>query len=109
MPLAKLQRGSFHMGGRVTRAPLSKELVRAKHLRQALDRGAPPAFIPPGTPNPVAQPSSPSWAPEPKNPATKNSKSPPEEILAVRRQYLEQLFQGSPDPLIVVDASFHTL
>ena len=85
------------MGDRVTRAPQSRELVRAKKLRQALERGAPPAFIPPGIPNPIAQPSSLSWPPAEKN---------PEEILEIRRQYLEQLFQSSPDALIVTDASF---
>ncbi len=31
-----------------------------------------------------------------------------EDTLSTRRQYLEQLFQTSPDPLIIVDASFHT-
>ncbi len=44
------------MGDRVTRVPQSRELVRAKRLRQALERGAPPAFVPPAIPNPVAQP-----------------------------------------------------
>ncbi len=98
------------MGGRVTRTPQSKDLVRAKNLRHALQRGAPPAFIPPTTPNSVAPTSSLSWASKQKNPAPGNSaKLPPEEISEVRLQYLEQLFQSSPDPLIVVDASFHAL
>ena len=44
------------MGDRVTRAPQSGELVRAKNLRRALERGAPPTFIPPDSLNPVAQP-----------------------------------------------------
>ena len=96
------------MGGRVTRAPQSKELVRAQNLRQALERGAPPTFIPPTPSTPVAQTSTLSWAPEQKTPAHKNSKTS-SETLELRRQYLEQLFQSSPDPLIVVDTSFHTL
>jgi len=96
------------MGGRVTRAPQSKELVRARNLRQALERGAPPTFIPPTPSIPVAQTSTLSWAPEQKTPALKNSK-PSSETLELRRQYLEQLFQSSPDPLIVVDTTFHTL
>jgi len=98
------------MGGRVTRTPQSRELVRAKNLRQALERGTPPAFIPPATANSVAQESSLSWAPEQKKSALKHSKAnTPQEILSTHRQYLEQLFQSSPDPLIVVDTSFYTL
>jgi two-component system, cell cycle sensor histidine kinase and response regulator CckA len=96
------------MGGRVTRAPQSKDLVRAKSLRHALERGAPPMFIPPGS-NPAERPSSLSWASEPGDAASKRSRSASEETLAVRRQYLEQLFQSSPDPLIVADSSFHAL
>jgi PAS domain S-box-containing protein len=96
------------MGGRVTRTPQSKDLLRAKALRQALDRGVPPAFIPPATTNAVVQTSALFWAPEQKTSTLRKHHSP-EEILTVRRQYLEQLFQTSPDPLIVVDASFRTL
>jgi PAS domain S-box-containing protein len=84
-------------------------LVRAKSLRQALEGGAAPAFIP-VAPNPVGQPSSLSWAPEQKHSAQKNSKkNSAHENLDVRRQYLEQLFHGSPDSLIVFDDSFRTL
>jgi two-component system, cell cycle sensor histidine kinase and response regulator CckA len=97
------------MGDRVTRVPLSKELVRAKRLRQALERGAPPTFVPPAIPNPLAEPSSLSWYQAKKNPAEKSlQQTSPEEILNLRRQYLEQIFQGSADPLIVTDASFRT-
>ncbi|MGA8214918.1 MAG: PAS domain S-box protein [Candidatus Sulfotelmatobacter sp.] len=106
------------MGDRVTRVPQSKELVRAKRLRQALERGAPPSFVPPAIPNPVVQPSTLSWNSGEKNSVEKNSrktnsaeKNPrkisSEETLNLRRQYLEQLFQNSPDPLIIVDPSFH--
>ena len=59
------------MGDRVTRLPQSRELVRAKRLRQALERGAPPAFVPPAAPNPVAQPSSLSWSSGEKSSAEK--------------------------------------
>ena len=98
------------MGGRVTRTPHSKELSHARNLREALESGAPPAFIPPVTPNPSGQPSSLSWAPETKNSAPETpNETPSAEILAIRRQYLEQLFQGSPDPIIVVDSSLLTL
>src|ERR1022692_400815 len=97
------------MGDRFTQAPQSRELVRARRLRQALERGAPPTFVPPGIPNPIAQPSSLSWYPAQKKPAGRNgaAKNPPatapEGILDIRRQYLEQLFESSPDPLLVVD------
>ncbi len=115
MPMAGFQRGIFQMGDRVTRVPQSRELVRAKRLRQALERGAPPTFVPPATPNPVAQPLSLSWNPVDKNPVENSEKTnskeknpkkaSSEEALSIRRQYLEQLFQSSPDPLIIVDRS----
>ena len=109
------------MGDRVTRVPQSRELVRAKRLRQALERGTPPAFVPPAVPNPVAQPFFLSWSsgekssgekspaekalaekspaenPGKTNSKERNSKKPAsEETLNIRRQYLEQLFQNSP-------------
>jgi two-component system cell cycle sensor histidine kinase/response regulator CckA len=97
------------MGDRVTRVSQSRELARAKRLRQALDRGTPPDFVPPPIPNPVAQPFSLSWNTPEKNTVEKNSNQPSsEETLSIRRQFLEQLFQSSPDPLIIVDRSFHT-
>ncbi len=108
MPMAELQRGKLHMGGRVTRTPHSRELVRAKSLRQALDRGTPPAFIPPAAANSVGHPSSLSWAFESKPTSTSRKAGAPEK-LEVRRQYLEQLFQSCPEPLIIVDASFRAL
>ncbi len=106
------------MGDRVTRVPQSRELVRAKRLHQALERGAPPEFVPPATPNPAPQSSSLSWSPVEKSPVEKNpvgnsaktiskqKKASPEETLDTRRQYLEQLFQDSPDPLLIADSSF---
>ena len=106
------------MADRVTRVPQSRELVRAKRLHQALERGAAPDFVPPVVPNPVKQTSSLSWSPLEKSPIEdsgktnskqKNStKITSEETLSIRRQYLEQLFQNSPDPLIITDAAFRT-
>jgi two-component system cell cycle sensor histidine kinase/response regulator CckA len=91
------------MGGRVTRSPeSSKDLARAKTLSQALAHGAPPAFIPPGVT--VVQPASLSWNFDKTNPEPNSS----EKTLSIRRQYLEQLFQNSPDPLLITDASFRT-
>ena len=110
------------MGDRVTRVPQSRELVRAKRLRQALERGAPPAFVPPAAPNPAAQPSSLSWSsgekssrarknsprkiPRKRIPGKKIRRTPVLKKLNSRRQYLEQLFQNSPDPLVITDRSF---
>jgi PAS domain S-box-containing protein len=99
------------MGDRVTRASQSGELVRAKTLRRALKRGAPPTFIPPANPNPPAQPSSLSWhstEKTEKNSAEDSRPNGTEAILDLRRQYLEQLFESSPDALLVVDAEFRT-
>ncbi|MGB7822229.1 MAG: PAS domain S-box protein, partial [Candidatus Sulfotelmatobacter sp.] len=90
------------MGGRVTRSSQSREILRAKSLRQALECGASPSFIPPGIPT-AAQPSSLSWNPAASNPNVTTQEDP----LDLRRQYLEQLFENSPDALIVVDSSFH--
>jgi two-component system cell cycle sensor histidine kinase/response regulator CckA len=89
------------MGGRVTRANQSRELARAKSLHQALECGASPAFVPPGIPT-AAQPSSLTWNPPESNPKVDTQEDP----LDLRRQYLEQLFENSPDALIVVDSSF---
>jgi two-component system cell cycle sensor histidine kinase/response regulator CckA len=89
------------MGDRVTRSPQSGELLRAKGLRQALGRGAPPSFVPPGVPT-AAQPSSLSWNFPDANPNVTSSENP----LNLRRQYLEQLFENSPDALLIVDSSF---
>ncbi len=98
------------MGDRVTRAQ-SGELVRAKTLRRALKRGAPPTFIPPADPNPSAQPSSLSWQSvekAEKNPTEDSRQNGSEASLDLRRQYLEQLFDSVPDALLVVDADFRT-
>jgi two-component system, cell cycle sensor histidine kinase and response regulator CckA len=90
------------MGGRVTRSGQSRELLPAKSLRQALECGASPSFIPTGSPT-AAQPSSLSWQPAESNPNVTTEQDP----LDLRRQYLEQLFQNSSDSLVVVDSSFH--
>ena len=89
------------MGGRVTRSAQSKDFLRAKTLRQALECGASPSFIPAGTPA-AAQPSSLSWTPVQSDPAVAHQ----EDSLDLRRQFLEQLFENSPDALLIVDASF---
>src|SRR6266404_2964756 len=112
MPMAGSRGGNFQMGDRVTRSPQSRELVRARSLRQALERGAAPTFIPPGIPSSITQPSTLSWNSAGKNSRNTNSaekkpkKISPEEVLSLRRQYLEQIFQSSPDPIVITNASF---
>ncbi len=88
------------MGGRVTRPAQSKELLRAKTLRHALEYGASPSFIPPGNNSPV-EPSSLSWTPVASNPNVETEEDP----LDLRRQLLDQLFENSPDALLIVDSS----
>jgi len=78
--------------------------VRARKLREALECGASPTFIPPGIPNSIAPSSSLSWNFDKTNPEPNSS----EQTLSIRRQYLEQLFQNSPDPLLITDSSFRT-
>jgi len=95
------------MGERFTQSSQARDLVRAKRLRHALERDAAPGFIPSGIPSPLAQPPSLSWFPDqahstPPQPAATNA----DDTLSIRRQYLEQLFEKSPDALVVVDDSF---
>jgi PAS domain S-box-containing protein len=101
------------MGDRVAQSAESRKLARARSLREAFERGAAPKFIPPDVAHPVLPPSSLSWHhPEThgKNSAPENvSQNNPARALDIRRQCLEQLFQNSPDPLIVTDASYRTL
>ncbi|MFY9743348.1 MAG: PAS domain S-box protein, partial [Candidatus Sulfotelmatobacter sp.] len=89
------------MGERVTRSR-ARDLARAKGLRNALERGTLPEFIPPEISNPAAKLPNPSW-----QFLDSNSESTNHANLDVRRQYLEQIFQNSFDPVIIVDKSFH--
>jgi two-component system, cell cycle sensor histidine kinase and response regulator CckA len=90
------------MGDRITRLE-QEELVRAKGLRRSLRRGATPAFIPPASSNQPAQPAALSWSSADANPNVDSA----ETLLDLRRQCLEQLFEGSPDALVLTDSSFH--
>ncbi|MGA7217630.1 MAG: PAS domain S-box protein, partial [Candidatus Sulfotelmatobacter sp.] len=76
--------------------------MRARSLRQALEQGAPPSFIPSGVNDSSPQPTALSWHVAGK----KNKALRTDESLSVRRQYLEQLFQNLPDPLVLTDLSF---
>jgi two-component system cell cycle sensor histidine kinase/response regulator CckA len=77
------------MGDRFTQPSQPKEVVRVRRLKRALERGTPPAFIPPATAASAPMPSSLSWNRE--------------ETQPVRSHYLEQLFQSSPHGLSIVD------
>ncbi|MFZ0438122.1 MAG: hypothetical protein WAL76_08390, partial [Candidatus Sulfotelmatobacter sp.] len=84
--------------------------MRARSLQQALERGASPSFIPPDVASPAAPPSSLSWnllgspAEVPTSEAAisetiisdalSSQRIPSPAALDIRRQYLEQLFQG---------------
>jgi two-component system, cell cycle sensor histidine kinase and response regulator CckA len=91
------------MGDRVTRTPESREIVRAKRLRKALERRVAPAFIPPDVDNSVAQAPNLSWSLSDGAIGATEKRS-----VEIRVQYLEQILQSSPDPVIVVDPSFRT-
>ncbi len=89
------------MGGRVTRLG-QEELVRAKGLPRSLKRGTAPDFIPPASSNQPAQPAGLSWNSTDANPNVDTA----EDLLDLRRQCLEQLFENSPDALLLTDSSF---
>jgi len=75
------------MGDRVTPSRPSGEILRAKFLKQALERGTAPTLLPPG--------SALAW----------NQTESPE----ARAHYLEQLFQSMPDALSIVDSERRVL
>jgi two-component system, cell cycle sensor histidine kinase and response regulator CckA len=97
------------MGDGITRLS-QKELVRAKGLRHALDRGSSPSFIPPAVSNVPAHSDSLHWnLPETNfpesNPNVNTAANAAQGALDLRRQYLEQLFENSPDALVIADSS----
>jgi PAS domain S-box-containing protein len=83
------------MGGRVTQSG-SGDLARARRLKTALESGAPPIFVP--AENAF------SHATEPPS-ATQPTATVPD----VRSQYLEPLFQASPDALSISDCEHRVL
>jgi two-component system, cell cycle sensor histidine kinase and response regulator CckA len=89
------------MGDRVTRSG-QEELVRAKGLRRALKSGAAPAFVPPLSSSHPASGTILSWNSAGPNPNVDSAPNP----LDLRRQCLEQLFESSPDALLITDGSF---
>jgi two-component system cell cycle sensor histidine kinase/response regulator CckA len=91
------------MGERVTQAGQS-ELVRAKRLKQALDTGAPPAFVEPAPPAP-ASPCNGESCPVPALPDAFQQF----QTADTRLQLLEQMSQASPDGLCIADLNHQLL
>jgi two-component system cell cycle sensor histidine kinase/response regulator CckA len=105
------------MGERVTESGRA-ELARASQLKKALESGAPPAFVPPagnGQPgnghagngaSPANGACSEQSCPLPPllEPTPKNHQS-----AEIRLQFLEQMFQASPDGLSIADSSHRIL
>jgi PAS domain S-box-containing protein len=93
------------MGDRVTRAP-ERQVTHAEGLHHALQSGSPPTFAPSGSSTPETPALPLSWLPPT---ATTRAKTAVHDSASIPRQYFEQLFQTSPDPLIVTDTSLRTI
>jgi len=104
------------MGERVTQTGRA-DLTRARRLKQALKSGAPPAFVRPENalpgkvqPGNGASPTNGACSehscpvPPLLEPGRKNQQSPER-----RLQFLEQMFQASPDGLSIADSSHRVL
>ncbi len=88
------------MGDRFTRSAPAGDVLRAKGLRHAPSRGGTAsAFIPPLAAKPA--PAALSWNFPEVNPNVVNAENP----LDMRRQFLEQVFENSPDALVIADLS----
>ncbi len=94
------------MGERVTQTP-RKDLSRASRLKRALESGAPPAFIPPATTDSPANGSC-SEHSCPLPPLSKALANKPASAQD-RLQFLEQMFQASPDGLSIADTNHQVL
>jgi two-component system cell cycle sensor histidine kinase/response regulator CckA len=83
------------------------EVERARQLQQALQKGAPPAFVQPPPASPAAIEScSPSSCPvsDPFDRGLENSQRS-----EMRLEFLEQMFQASPDGLSIADSEHRVL
>jgi PAS domain S-box-containing protein len=90
------------MGGRVTQSGRS-DLARASRLKRALESGAPPAFVQAGD---VASPANGSCSEHscPVSPVAEPSQKN-QTRSETRLQFLEQMFQASPDGLGIADTN----
>jgi two-component system, cell cycle sensor histidine kinase and response regulator CckA len=105
------------MGGRFTQSGRA-DLARASRLKKALESGAPPAFIPPAGNGQPANGHSGNGA-SPSNGACSEQSCPLPPLLEpvlqnhqsaeIRLQFLEQMFQASPDGLSIADSSHRVL
>jgi len=94
------------MGERVTQSE-RQNLARASRLKKALESGAPPAFVPAeNTDSPTNGSCSEHSCPVPplSGPSTQIQVS-----TDTRLQFLEQMFQASPDGLSIADSSHRVL
>ncbi len=98
------------MGERVTQSGRA-DLAHASRLKKALESGAPPAFVQPGNVQPGngASPTNGACSENscplpPPAPHKKNQQS-----AEIRLQFLEQIFQASPDGLSIADSSHRVL
>ncbi|MFZ0860388.1 MAG: PAS domain S-box protein [Candidatus Sulfotelmatobacter sp.] len=98
------------MGERVTQSGRA-DLAHASRLKKALESGAPPAFVQPGNVQPGngASPTNGACSENscplpPPAPHKKNQQS-----AEIRLQFLEQMFQASPDGLCIADSSHRVL
>jgi len=104
--LLELRGGDWRMGERVTQSGRA-DISRANRLKQALESGAPPAFVSSETP---AQPSNGSCAenscPLPPLTATAVTNAQSAET---RLHFFEQMFQALPDGLSIADTEHRVL
>jgi len=92
------------MGERVTQSGSAREdLARASRLKEALDSGASPAFVPPSQPGNGSHPD---------NVSLSDSQLPSNESKQasnVRLQFFDQMFQAYPDGLSIADSDHRIL
>jgi PAS domain S-box-containing protein len=91
------------MGERVTRSAQG-DLARASRLKKALDSGAPPALVQPESGLGGSCSENSCSAPPLSEPPQKNH-----DCAESRLQFLEQMFQASPDGLSIADTSHRVL
>jgi PAS domain S-box-containing protein len=80
------------------------DLVRAGRLKKALDSGAPPAFIPSDPAAAASRPAACYPGVPPFDPALN-----PEQSHDTRLRFLEQVFEASPDALVIADRAHRVL
>jgi two-component system, cell cycle sensor histidine kinase and response regulator CckA len=102
----RIERGNSRMGERVTQSGRA-DLAHANRLKKALERGAAPAFVQPGNGSAPAKAScSLPSCPLPPHTDVHNENRQGSDA---RLQFLEQIFQASPDGLSVADSSNRVL